>query len=153
MRQFLRPSLWTLKKTNKIIELRISSLYFVSFFFVMLRFFYDMYVCLPLMTFIGCMLLLPLNLSARFLGSFAGSVAFNCICTLGTVPRQHCRWVWEWYGYCLYVYDIYIYYTCRFSCRSSSCGQVLIPIFWMMSQGWLQMSQNRLNKMYSCDLA
>lgn len=59
-------------------------------------FFYDMYVCLPLMTFIGCMLLLPLNLSARFLGSFAGSVAFNCICTLGTV---------------------------------------LIPIFWMMSQG------------------
>lgn len=51
------------------------------------------------------------------------------------------------------IWYIYIYYTCRFSCRSSSCGQVLIPIFWMMSQGWLQMSQNRLNKMYSCDLA
>lgn len=39
----------------------------------LLRFFYDVHACLPLWTFVGCMLLLPLNLSARFLGSFAGS--------------------------------------------------------------------------------
>jgi len=47
--------------------------------------FYDFSVCLPLMTMFGCLMLLPLNLSARFLGSFAGSVAFNCACTAGTV--------------------------------------------------------------------
>ncbi|CAJ1424497.1 unnamed protein product, partial [Effrenium voratum] len=51
------------------------------------------------------MLLLPLNLSARFLGSFAGSVMFNCLCTVGTVS------LW-WEG-----------------------GQVLIPIAWMAWQG------------------
>lgn len=48
-------------------------------------FFYDLHGCLPLMTLFGCALLLPINLSARFLGSFAGSVIFNCLCTLGTV--------------------------------------------------------------------
>ena len=39
------------------------------------------------MTLFGCALLLPINLSARFLGSFAGSVIFNCLCTLGTAPE------------------------------------------------------------------
>ena len=53
-----------------------------------LRFFYEAHGCLPMMTFFGCMLLLPLNLSARFLGRFAGSVIFNFICTVGTAPPQ-----------------------------------------------------------------
>jgi len=48
-------------------------------------FFYDLHSCLPMVTFIGCMLLLPMNTSARFLGSFSGSVVFNCLCTVGTV--------------------------------------------------------------------
>ena len=41
-----------------------------------------------MVTFIGCMLLLPMNTSARFLGSFSGSVVFNCLCTVGTAPGQ-----------------------------------------------------------------
>mmetsp|Transcript_42205 Transcript_42205/g.78517 ORF Transcript_42205/g.78517 Transcript_42205/m.78517 type:complete len:464 (+) Transcript_42205:100-1491(+) len=48
-------------------------------------FFYDMHTCLPIMTLVGCCMLLPLNYSARFLGSFAGSVGFNFACTAGTV--------------------------------------------------------------------
>ncbi|CAJ1424122.1 unnamed protein product [Effrenium voratum] len=58
-------------------------------------FFYDVHACLPLWTFVGCMLLLPLNLSARFLGSFAGSVMFNCLCTVGTVLIPIAWMAWQ----------------------------------------------------------
>eukprot|EP00438_Fugacium_kawagutii_P004879 Skav232186 [mRNA] locus=scaffold4523:44071:54390:- [translate_table: standard] len=51
---------------------------------LVIEFFYDLHTCLPTMTFIGCLLLLPLNTSARFLGHFSGSVVFNILCTLGT---------------------------------------------------------------------
>ena len=171
MRHFLRPSHWTLKKTNKIIELRISSLYFVSFLCHAKVFLW--YVCLPSFDDIHWLHapastepLCTLSGLLCWLGGFQlhlypGNGTLSALpIGMGMVWLYICICIWHTHIYmiiiiCIYIciIDIYIYYTCRFSCRSSSCGQVLIPIFWMMSQGWPQMSQNWLNKMYSFDLA